>query len=98
MRAAEYHPCSVIALSALDRLLVEVPRKVKRQIKKVKPQLFFFFFFYSETPLHFAGLMPTFVWSDEIDCVNTECSAKVLKGKKKKRKFLVTEYGRLKIK
>lgn len=51
------------------------PEERKKQIKKAKSQLFLLSLW--NTP-SFCQWMPTFVWSDEIDCVNSECSAKVL--------------------
>lgn len=52
------------------------PKEGKRQKKKEKTQPLFKFSLWN-TP-SFCWWTPTFVWSDEIDCVNSECSAKVL--------------------
>ena len=69
------------------------PKEGKRQIRKAKSQLFYF---HSGTPLRFvSGCLR--LWTDEIDCVKSECSAKVLMDMEK-GKFPVAEYSRLKIK
>lgn len=51
------------------------PKEGKKQIKKSKKSAFLFSV---RNTSSLCRRMPTFVWSDEIDCVNSECSAKVL--------------------